>query len=517
MKFLKKLYGCVTKVFSRRFIIILLIIAEILFLIDSVILMGEVYYIVDIVMGIIAFILSLYIVNRDEDPAYKIAWLFPLLLFPVLTAFLYLFFKLQISLQLIKKGHIKVVEETKDCLQPDENTIEYLESENPKIAGYCRYMQKYAGYPAAANSKADYYPSGEKVFPDIKQALESAENFIFMEFFIITEGKMWSETLDILKRKAQAGVDVRLIYDGFGSQMALPSGYHKKLEAVGVKTRIFSKFTPFLSTSQNNRDHRKIVVVDGKTAFTGGFNMADEYINEKERFGYWKDGGVRITGDAVYNCTVMFLRMWSFLTHEKADCESFKAQSERLDCPEGSFIIPFSDSPIDDEPVGKLTYLNIINNARKYVYISTPYLVLDSDMVTAMEYATKSGVDVKLLLPGIPDKKYMKMIAQSQYKKLLRKGVEIYEFDKGFVHEKLFVSDDDVAVSGSINLDYRSLYLHFECGAFLYRQDCIADMKNDYLEMVTKHATRVTQQWIKEIPLWQKIAGAMLNVISSLL
>ncbi len=517
MKFLKKLYGCVTKVFSRRFIIILLIIAEILFLIDSVILMGEVYYIVDIVMGIIAFILSLYIVNRDEDPAYKIAWLFPLLLFPVLTAFLYLFFKLQISLQLIKKGHLKVVEETKDCLQPDEKTIEYLDEENPKMAGYCRYMQKYAGYPAAANSKADYYPSGEKVFPDIKQALESAENFIFMEFFIITEGKMWSETLDILKRKAQAGVDVRLIYDGFGSQMALPSGYHKKLEAVGIKTRIFSKFTPFLSTSQNNRDHRKIVVVDGKTAFTGGFNMADEYINEKERFGYWKDGGVRITGDAVYNCTVMFLRMWSFLTHETPDCESFRVQSGDLDCPEGSFIIPFSDSPIDDEPVGKLTYLNIINNAQKYVYISTPYLVLDSDMVTAMEYATKSGVDVKLLLPGIPDKKYMKMIAQSQYKKLLRKGVEIYEFDKGFVHEKLFVSDDDVAVSGSINLDYRSLYLHFECGAFLYRQECISDMKNDYIEMVTKHATRVTQQWIKEIPLWQKIAGAMLNVISSLL
>lgn len=517
MKFIKKLYNIFATIFSRRIIIILLILGEVVFLIGSVLVMGEVYYIVDAVLGIIAFILSLYIVNRDEDPAYKIAWLIPLLLFPVLTAFLFLFFKMQVSLQLIKKGHVKVLDETKDCLQPDERTMEYLEAESPKLAGYCRYMQKYAGYSVAANSLADYYPSGEKVFPDIKEALESAEKFIFMEFFIINEGKMWNEVLDILKRKAAAGVDVRLIYDGFGSQMALPSGYHKKLEAVGVKTRIFSPFTPFLSTSQNNRDHRKIIVVDGKTAFTGGFNMADEYINEKERFGYWKDGGIRISGDAVYNCTVMFLRMWAFLTKEKVDCESFKAPSEKLDCPEGSFMLPFSDSPIDDEAVGKLTYLNIINNAKRYVYISTPYLVLDSDMVTAMEYATKSGVDVKLLLPGIPDKKYMKMIAQSQYKKLLKKGVELYEFDKGFVHEKLFVSDDNIAVSGSINLDYRSLYLHFECGTFMYGQSCIADMKNDYLEMITKHSSRITEQWIKDIPLWQKFAGALLNVISSLL
>lgn len=516
MKLLKKLYNIAAAIFSRRFIIILLIAGQIAFLIGSIILLGENYYIMQAGLSAIAFILALYIVNRDENPAFKIAWLIPLLLFPVLTAGLYLYFKLQISLQLIKKAHLKVLDDTKSCMQSDEPVMKKLEQDDPKAANYCRYMNDYAGYSVCGNSSAEYYPSGEAIFPEIKNALEQAEKFIFIEFFIVNEGRMWREILDILKRKAAAGVDVRVIYDGFGSQLSLPASYHKKLEALGIKVRVFSPFSPFLFTAQNNRDHRKIIAIDGRIAFTGGFNLADEYINEKRRFGYWKDGGIKISGDAVFNCTVMFLRMWSVLAREQVSCEDFRAKNAQADCGSG-FVLPFGDSPIDEEPVGKHTYMHIINSAQKYVYISTPYLTLDSDMMSAIEYASKSGVNIKLLLPGIPDKKYMLTIARSQYKKLLSIGVEIYEFDKGFVHEKLFISDDKVAVSGSINVDYRSLYLHFECGAFLYKQDCIKDMKKDYLNIVSEHSTQITESFCKELPLHSKISGAFLNIIASIL
>lgn len=516
-KLMRKLYEIIAMVFSRRFIVILLILGQLVFIVASIMMLGDYFYILYIVSSVMAALLAFYIVNRDEPAAFKISWLIPLLIFPMFITFFYLYFNFQVSVQLIRKRHLEIMDSTKDALSSPAQLMEGLRADNPKLWGYCNYMGSYGGYTPCVNSSAEYYRSGEEIFPDIKEALESAERFIFLEFFIVNEGKMWGEVLDILKRKVAEGVDVRLIYDGFGSQLSLPAGYHKRLQAMGVKARIFNRFTPFLSTSQNNRDHRKIVVVDGKTAFTGGFNLSDEYINEKLRFGYWKDGGVKITGDAVYSCTVMFLRMWSFVSREPVDCASFKVKSDEQKCRDESFILPFGDSPVDDEPVGKFTYLNIINNARDYVYISTPYLILDSEFMTALEYASKSGVKIKLLLPSIPDKKYMRYIAQSQYKKLLSIGVEVYEFDKGFVHEKLFVSDDEVAVSGSINLDYRSLYLHFECGAFLYRQDCIADMKHDFLELTTKHSTRITERYCKEIPLYEKAAGAVLNVFSSLL
>ncbi len=516
-KLLRMLYSIATAVFSRRFIIILLIIWQIAFIIGSILILGENYYILYIISSVLSVIFALYIVNRDEPPAFKIAWIIPMLLFPVFMVFFYVYFSFQTSAQLIKKSHRAIMENTRDVFERPERLMNSLRADVPKLENYCRYMMDHGGYAPCPNSSAEYYPSGEAVFPDIKEALERAEKFIFIEFFIINEGKMWGEILEILKRKAAAGIDIRLIYDGFGSQLSLPAGYHKKLRAIGIKTHVFGRFTPFLSSSQNNRDHRKIIVVDGKVAFTGGFNLADEYINQKLRFGYWKDGAVRIVGDAVYNFTVMFLRMWGFVAREEIDCAAFKAERSPVKCREESFILPFGDSPVDDEPVGQLTYLNIINNARDYVYISTPYLTLDSELNTALKYAAKSGVKVRILMPSIPDKKYMRVMAHSQYKQLLDNGVEIYEFDKGFVHEKLFIADDEVAVSGSINMDYRSLYLHFECGAFMFRQDCIADMKRDYNEIITKHSTKITKEFCDNISLPVKIAGAVLNVFASLL
>lgn len=504
-------------IFSRKFIVALLILGQILFIALSVTVLGDIYLAVYIIMMVIAGILALHIVNSDDDPAFKIAWLIPLLVVPPLAAFMYIFFKAQISLELIKKFHIKIQNETKPLLQPSEELEREVEEESVQLSRYTKYMWDYGGYPICKNSNAEYYGSGEAAFEPIKQALMQAEKFIFIEFFIVQEGRMWGEILDILKEKVQNGVDVRVIYDGFGSQLSLPRGYHKKLEKMGIKAKVFSPFTPFLTTAQNNRDHRKIIVVDGKTAFTGGFNLADEYINEEERFGYWKDGGVKVTGDAVFNFTVMFLQMWMFVSQATCDVSSFKAlPDENGKYKENSFILPFGDSPIDSEPTGKLTYINILNNAKDYVYISTPYLVLGNEMISAIKYAVKSGVKVKLLLPGIPDKKYMKIIAQSRYRMLLDLGVEIYEFTDGFVHEKSFISDDKVAVSGSINVDYRSFYLHFECGVYMYNTDCVMDMKADFEGMLAK-SKQITLEECRKIPVLTRFAGALLNVVAALL
>lgn len=514
---MRKLKKFMMLIFSRKFIIVLMILLEIMFMALCVTVLSDIYLGVYVVMTILGFILALYIVNSNDDPAFKIAWLVPLLIAPPLTAFMYFFFKTQISLQLIKKYHIKIEKETKSLMEYPKELREEIAEESGSLSRYAEYMWNYGGYPICKNSKSEYYGSGEAVFPHIKEELRSAEKFIFIEFFILLEGKMWDEVLEILKEKVQQGVDVRVIYDGLGSQLSLPRGYHKKLEEIGIKTRVFGPFAPFLTTASNNRDHRKIVVVDGKVAFTGGFNIADEYINVIDRFGYWKDGGVRITGDAVYNFTVMFLRMWMFLNYNQpCDIASFKAEPQQLECRENSYVLPFGDSPIDNEAIGKRTYISVLNTARDYVYISTPYLTPCNEFMGAIRYAVKSGVKVKLLLPGIPDKKYMKMIAQSKYKSLLDIGVELYEFTEGFVHEKSFIADDRVAVSGSVNVDYRSFYLHFECGVFMYNTEAVGSMKQDF-EGMLERSERITYEHIKKIPVVTRFCGAVLNVFAALL
>lgn len=513
---MKRLWKLLLQFFSRKFIVALLILGQIVFIALSITLLGDNYLAIYIVMTLIASVLALYIVNSDEDPAFKIAWLIPLLVVPPLTAFMYIFFKAQISLQLMKKHHIKIQQETKKEMELPDELLDRIGEQSESLKRYSKYMWDYGGFPVCENSKTKYYSSGEEVFPVIMEELEKAEKFIFLEFFIVQEGRMWGEILELLKRKVAEGVDVRVIYDGFGSQLSLPAGYHKKLQKAGIKTQVFLPFSPFLSTSQNNRDHRKIVVVDGNVAFTGGFNLADEYINEKERFGYWKDGGVRVEGDAVFNFTVMFLQMWQFLTQENCDISSFKAEYKKLEGTEGSYVLPFGDSPIDNEPVGKQTYMSILDGAKDYVYISTPYLVLGNEMMNAIRYATKSGVKVKLLLPGIPDKKYMKIIAQSKYRQLVEMGVELYEFTDGFVHEKSFISDDEIAVSGSVNVDYRSFYLHFECGVAMYRTHSVMDMKQNFEEMLSK-SEHITLERCDKIPLRIRFFGACLNIFESLL
>ena len=330
---------------------------------------------------------------------------------------------------------------------------------------------------------------------------------------------MWRTILDILERKATEGVDVRLIYDGFGCLTTLPYHYERFLREKGIQCQVFNPFRPLQNIVQNNRDHRKICVIDGKTGFTGGINLADEYINQKRRFGHWKDTAVILKGEAVWNMTVMFLHMWNVIANssEPIDHELHLPHHFHPDSFESDgYVQPYSDTPLDGEIVGENVYLNIINRARKYVYICTPYLIIDNEMMTALCLAAKSGVDVRIMTPGIPDKKMVFLLTQSYYEQLLEAGVHIYEYQPGFLHAKSFVCDDEIAVVGTINLDYRSLYLHFECAACLYQVEEIAEIEKDFQRTLEK-CQEVTLENRKKGTFFLRLEGWLLKWLAPLM
>ena len=323
------------------------------------------------------------------------------------------------------------------------------------------------------------------MFADMLAVLEKAEHYIFLEYFIVSEGKMWDRILEVLKQKAAQGVDVRVIYDDMGCLARLPAGYHSWLEKEGIKCMAFNPVVPLISLVMNHRDHRKIMVVDGHTAFTGGINLADEYINVKARFGYWKDTGIRLKGEAVWSFTVMFLEMWNAYRNEDDDIQKYRPSVWHPDPFTGEGIVcPYTDTPLDGEPLAENIYLDILNQAQKYVYIFTPYLILDDVMRNTLCHAAARGVDVRIVTPGIPDKKVVFRLTRSNYAMLLKAGVRIYEYTPGFIHAKSYICDDEFGVVGSVNMDYRSLYLHFECAALLYQTEALTELKRDVLDTI---------------------------------
>ena len=359
-----------------------------------------------------------------------------------------------------------------------------------------------------------YYPLGDEVFPVLLEELEKAEKFIFLEFFIIDEGLMWGRVLEILARKAAEGVTVRVMYDGSCEFFTLPRDYPRRLSMLGIECRPFAPIHPFVSTHYNYRDHRKILVIDGKVAFTGGVNLADEYINEIKRFGHWKDCAVCLRGSAARSFTLMFLQMWH-LGEDTLPQEGY-LDSPAEDAEENGFVMPYADCPVDDERVGELVYMDILNRAQRYVYIMTPYLILDGELETALCFAAGRGVDVRLILPGIPDKKMPYALAKTHYSSLLRAGVKLYEYRPGFVHSKVFVSDDREAVVGTINLDYRSLYHHFECAVWMRDVSCIPQIREDFLE-TQSFCREASFETLKHEKWSTKLLGAVMKVIAPLL
>ena len=434
------------------------------------------------VIRILAVVVVFHIVNRTMNSNNKLLWTFLILLSPVFGLLLYLIFGRRSASKPNREKMDSIKNEMLKQLYVTPEVNQAIEYEDKTVYRQMKYINDWSGYPLYQNTATKYYKCGEEMFPDMLMALEEAEEYVFLEYYIIESGYMLNCILDILKRKVQAGVDVRLIYDDIGSIGTVHKDYAKELEILGIKCLPFQPFQPFMSVLMNNRDHRKMMIIDGKIGFVGGTNLADEYINYVERYGYWKDTAVRLTGEAVRSLVVMFLNMWEYVGGEIADVDIYLNIKEKM-AQEKGFVQPYCDCPFDEEYVGETVYLNMINQAVDYIYIFTPYLIIDDEMLTSLCNAAKRGVDVRIVTPGVPDKRIIYWITQSFYRVLIKNGVKIYQYRPGFLHAKSFLCDDKIATIGSVNLDYRSLYLHFECGVFMYQCKAVEELKQDCLEV----------------------------------
>lgn len=520
-KIIRALKTAVVYVATQRTVVILALIVQILLLGFFFVGLSQYSTRAVIIFQMLAAITAVYILNTHSKAEIKLGWLVPMVIFPMFMIGIYFYLSNQHSARIVRKRYADKCLETKQYLAQDEQSLTALREADEQTYRYACYMKDYAGYPVHQRSQVTYFRSGEEKFEVLKAELMKAKHYIFIEMFIVDQGSLWDELLEILRQKVSEGVDVRFIYDGLASQSLLPFNYHKKLCSWGIQTRVFQPFVALLSSIQNNRDHRKIVVIDGHTGFTGGDNFADEYVNRIERFGYWKDTAVMIKGEAVWNLTMMFLQMWEVMDRHDGGTtggyDSYRPSAHRLtEYDSEGFVLAYSDSPLDDEDVGELTYLNILNTAVEYCYISTPYLILSEELLSALQFAAKRGVDVRIIVPGIPDKWYVKLLGEYFFDELVASGVRLYEYN-GFNHAKMFVSDDKKAVVGTINLDYRSLYLHFENACFLYNVPAIADIKADFLDMFASHCHELTPADLKKRPLRRRLGAALLKTIEPML
>lgn len=443
----------------------------------------------------LAILTVLIIVNKKDNPSYKLAWSVLILSIPVLGLVTYCFFGLP-SLTRAKKEHFQVVHEISIFPLPANQEVkDKIEDRSRGASKQVEYIHKWSSYPIYEHTKTTYYESGETMFPAMLADIEKATKFIFLEFFIISPGYMLDTLMDLLTRKVKEGVEVRFLYDDLGSVFTINKNFYKEVKKLGIRCVKFNPLKPFISVVMNNRDHRKILVIDGKVGYTGGINIADEYINLIERFGYWKDTGIRIEGPAVDNFTSMFLEMWDFSEGTQENVKKYLFCYEHDELPENDgFVLPYGDSPMDHEKIGENIYLNIVNRAKDYIYIFTPYLIIDNEMMTALCNAAKSGVDIHIVTPGIPDKKLIFWLSQSYYDQLIEAGVNIHEYSPGFIHGKVFVCDDVIATVGTINMDYRSLYLHYECGVWMFRTSIIEQIKKDALQTIKESKTVTLEQ-----------------------
>ncbi|MCI6878611.1 MAG: cardiolipin synthase [Solobacterium sp.] len=433
---------------------------------------------IEVFLHILAVIVVLNIIRTSKHLSSDITWIFLIILFPVPATFVFLLTYFNLFINRTFKSIVKEEKKAVTFLNQDDEVLEDLKKEFPTYYQDFMFL-KNSNFPIYYNNNFDYYSPGEKGFPVLLSELKKAKKYIFMEYFIIEEGIMFNSILDILKEKVKEGVECRVMYDDMGSLHTLPKSYANILESYGIKAVTFNKVTPILSTIMNNRDHRKILIIDGKVAFSGGVNLADEYINKKVVHGKWLDNIIKIKGKAVDSMLVTFLTNWNALRHEDEDYRNFMV--EHREKVKDGFIVPYSETPLDFELTAQSVYMDILNRAQDYVYIMTPYLIIDEEMINCLIHTAKKGVDVKIIVPGVADKKIIHDIGESYYDQLIKGGVKIYEYRPGFVHAKVFVSDDISSVVGTINLDYRSLYLHFENAVLLYKSKKIMDIKKDFL------------------------------------
>ena len=503
-------------VFSRAGIFVILILIQLLVFLGIPYYLKEYATFIYSAMSVMEIVVLVYIINTEGNPAFKMTWMLCVMALPVIGTVFYIYVHLQLETRFVQNRLAALRMETEPYMDQDEKVTEALWASKSANAQLSYYLSHQLGFPTYRNTEVEYFPVGEDKFSSMIKELEKAEKFIFMEYFIVEEGIMWDTILEILKRKVNEGVEVRFMYDGMCAFDLLPYSYPKKLQKFGIKCKMSNKIRPFVSTIQNNRDHRKICVIDGQTGYVGGVNLADEYINEKERFGHWKDTAVLLRGDAVQSLTMIFLQMWDVdmrgvEPYGKYLTKKAESLNDRL-----GYVIPYADSPFDHENVGEEVYFHILNHAKKYVHIMTPYLILDNEMLTTLTRAAKSGIEVIIIMPHIPDKWYAFAVAKTYYKELIEGGVQIYEYAPGFVHAKVFVSDDDTATVGSINLDFRSLYLHFENGVFIYDNPEVQKVEEDFQNTLAKcHKVTVTE--VRNRGVLMKVAGQVLRLVSPLM
>lgn len=459
---------------------------------------------------LIAAVTVVVIINRRGNPEHKISWLVFILVFPIFGITLFCLWGGRRVMPHIRRKMEKAEARYLPLLPDDTAVRNRLKYQDLIHSRQADYLIGESGYPVYGDTSTEFSAPGEKFMPRLLEELEKAEKYIFIEFFILAEGEMWSSIHRILKRKAENGVEVKIIFDDFGSIKRQSKGFIKRLRAEGISVSVFNPINPVLNIFQNNRNHRKIIVIDGKTAITGGINIGDEYINVIERFGYWMDSAIIIKGDAVKSFLAMFCCMWEFTTGRPLDFESHCVSAPVTS---SGFVIPYCDSPLNDKNPAEGIYMQILNTAQKYVYIATPYLIIDNTMKTALRMAAKSGIDIKIITPHIPDKWYVHPVTRYNYRELLEAGVKIFEYTPGFIHSKLFVSDNKIATVGSVNMDYRSFVFHFECGAWICESDTVLDIRDHFNDILKDCEEFKLTDWKKQ-PLLDRIKQDILHIFA---
>ena len=510
-------------IFSRFFLILIALVLEVSLL----------YYIFAIISSKVSFpiiilfnfIVTLIILNvPNQKDSYKFVWVIFINTLPGAGVLFYLYYVLQKRFNIGGRRLGKIIADSKKYNQDYFDHISKnidIEEKN----GILSYMYRSAGFYPYFDNRTTYFSNGIEYFNDVIEELKKAQKFIFIETFILSDGKIWQEIFEILKQKVSEGVEVKIMYDGLNTISSFDIGYTRVLREHGINAKMFAKIIPLLSSNHNNRDHRKIIVIDDKVAYTGGINIADEYANIYKRCGVWKDSAIKVKGMAAMSFTIMFLQVWHMTEEKNANFnydeylsevnKNKKLETENLNYKnrnEFSYLIPYADYPSDKENVSEQLFKMMFNYSYRYIYVMTPYLILDESMLDTIIRAKKRGVDVKIFTPHIPDKKLIFFVTRCNYKYLLQHGVEVYEYTKGFVHSKVFLQDDKRAVVGTANLDFRSLYLHYEDGLYIYNDRSITDIKKDFEDLMKK-SERIRD--FDEIPKYQRFIGAILKVFAS--
>lgn len=516
IRFLWKMLSSIWKlVTSRVFIVGVLIIIQAVLLFVGIFYLNEVAVINEI-LTVLSWFMVAYILSRADNPMYKLAWIIPILIFPVFGGVFYVIFG---RIQIPQKRRIRInaiIEKSKAFKEKSHSDISTrLEQEDLRAYKMSQYIENRALAPVYQGTYTEFLTPGEQKFEVMLAELKKAKRFIFLEYFIIEYGTMWDQILAILCEKITEGVLVRIMYDDLGSVTTLPLNFPQHMAKLGIETRSFNRFRASLDVFMNHRDHRKICVIDGNVGITGGINIGDEYINAKVRFGHWKDSAILLKGDAVWNLTVMFLQMWEQQAKEPEET-NYQIYLPTEHYPNDGYVQPFGDSPLDGDLTGEISYVNIITNAQRYVYISTPYLILDNEMITSLVTAAQSGIEVRIVTPFVPDKWFIHAVTRANYLRLVRGGVHIHEYTPGFIHAKTIVSDDKYAIVGTTNFDFRSFYLHFECGTILYHTQSVLQVRDDYYEILSL-SQEITQEDCENVNLLTRIFRSILAIFSPLM